>query len=113
MLEMCENRRPGTFKNNCFSLKGVQISLCPPVPKRLAKCHQISPKIEPQSIQYCFRSLLETSGKNIQKQCQQVEEMGVQREPKSEPKSLKKGPQNTLSLLWVPLGAQGVPGITF
>ncbi len=70
-------------------------------------------KIKPKSIKYGFRSILETSGTNIPKQCRTVEEMGVQREPNSEPKSLKKGAQNTLSLLWVSLGAQGIPGITF
>jgi len=51
--------------------------------------------------------------KNIAKQCRKVEEMGDQRDPKSEQNSLKKGPQNTLSFLWVACGAKGVPGITF
>ena len=49
--------------------------------------------------------------KNTPKQCRKVEEMGVQRDPKSEPKSIKKGPQNTLSLFygcpWVPRASQG------
>ena len=37
MLEMCENRSPGTFKNRCFSWKGVQISLVAGVSKKYQK----------------------------------------------------------------------------
>ena len=82
-------------------------------PKGSQNVTKIPLKMEPESIQYGFRNIWETIRKHIPKQCQKGEEMGVQREAKSEPKSLKKGPQNTFSLLWVPLGAQGVPGITF
>ena len=64
-------------------------------------------------MKYDFGRILENTTKNIPKQCRTVEGMGVQREPKSKPKSLKKDAQNTCSFLWVPLGAQGVPGITF
>ena len=79
---------------------------------RVCKYHYVhlSPKSEPKSITYGFRSILETSGKNNQKQHRTVEEMGIQRDPKSEPKPLKKGPHHTLSLLWapwVPMGCQG------
>ena len=113
MPKMCENRGPGTFKNNCFSLKGVQISLCPPIPKSSQDVTKIPPKIEPKSITYSFLRILETTRKNNENQCRKGEEMGIQREPKSELKSLKKGIQNMLFFLWVPLGHQGVPGITF
>ena len=34
------NRRPETFKNHCLALTCMQISLCPPISKRLTKCHQ-------------------------------------------------------------------------
>jgi hypothetical protein len=70
-------------------------------------------KMVPKSIKYDPGSILENSEKNVPQQCRKVEEMGVQRDPTSEPKSLKKGPHHALSLLWGPLGAQGVPGITF
>ena len=56
------------------------------------------------------RKLLE---KNSEKQCRKGEEMGAQRKSKSELKSIKKGTQNMFFFLWVPVGAQGVPGITF
>ena len=69
--------------------------------------------MEPKSIRYSFRSILETIQKNKEKQCRKCDEMGVQREAQSELKSLKKGTQNMFFFLWVPLGAQGVPGITF
>ena len=103
----------GPSKNSVFHWRVCKYHYVHLSPKGSQNVTKILPKMEPESIKYGFRSILKTSGKNNQRQCRKLEEMGVQRKPNSVPKSVKKGPQNTLSLLWVPLGAQGVPGITF
>ena len=110
MLKMCENRRPGTFKNNVFHWRLCKYHYVHLSPKGSQNVTNIYLKIEPKSIKHCFRSIMETSRKNIPKLCQTIEEMGVQREPKSELKSLEKGIQNMFFFLWVPLGAQGAQG---
>ena len=86
-------------------------------PKGSQNVTKIPLKMEPESIKYCFLHILETTRNNNENQCRKGEEMGAQREPKSNLKSLKKGTQNMFFFLWVPLGAfvalwapRGVPG---
>ena len=117
---MCENGSPWTIKNHCFSLKGVQISLCPPISKRFTKCHQNTSQNGAEIDKILFLTHLGNYKKNNENQCRKGEEMGAQREPKSNLKSLKKGTQNMFFFLWVPLGAfvalwapRGVPGAHF
>ena len=91
MSTRCQNRSPGTFKNHCFSLKGVQISLLAGVPtmyeKYVRNISQNDAKIDEMGYWECRGK----SWKTVPEKYAKVKKMGCQTDAKSEEKSIKKG----------------------